>query len=246
MIADKMRMQKVVGLALSLFLVGICFPNEAEVNGGQSGRSLLLSIETDKNSYQNGEAVPLTLTITNKNTNTIWFRKADPYIELKSESRMIHGEGISEPNVPEPSHYYIRRNGKLVYTVPILRIEQGERVSERIPDALKRYHGYVAEGAYQLRARMTVGFFDESEVFVRPDFPNQLWVEPRGGLPQADLESNWLAIEIRKKQAEPEMTKPPPSTTSRWSWVSFLVGAAAAAAGFALVLLINRGTKPQT
>ena len=45
---------------------------------------------------------------------------------------------------------------------------------------------------------MTVGFFDESEVFIRPDFPNQLWVEPRGGLPQANLESPWVEIAIQE------------------------------------------------
>lgn len=199
MTSDKPSLQKVVSVVFSLFLVGISFANATEVNGREYGRSLLLSIETDKKSYQSGEAVPLTLRITNKNTNTIWFRKADPYIEVRSESgMMIHGGPIAEPNVPEPSHYYIRRNGKPVYTVPILKIEQGKVLSERIPDALKRYHQYVTEGTYELRARMTVGFFDESEVFVRPDFPNQLWVEPRGGLPQANLESHWVEIAIEE------------------------------------------------
>ena len=243
MITERTRMREIESITLGLFFVGMSLmaipPGRA---AGDYGKDLRLTIHTDRQMFQCGEAVPLTLKITSDGETTIWFGMGEPYIELTSASGELISVPMPDPNAPLPGHYYMERNGKRVYTMPVLRIEGGQTVSETIPDALKRYHRYISTGVYHLKAKVILGFYKETDVFRRPDFPDELRVETQGGLPQLELVSNLIKIEIRESEVE----KP---ERNLFGWPYLLVGAVivVAVVGIALILkkkAIKRESQP--
>jgi len=198
----KMGMSHII--TLGLIFASMSFVTVLPIRAtGDYGKDLRLTIHTDREVFQCGEAVPLNLKVTNNDETTIWFVMADPYIEVTDTSGERIRAPIPDPTKTAPSHYYMERNGKRVYTVPVLRIDGGQTVSEIIPDALKYYHRYVSTGIYHLKATRILGFYNETEVFRRVDYPKEFWVEPTGDLRQVKLVSNSIKIKIREHNLFP-------------------------------------------
>ena len=208
MTTERTRMGMPLSITLGVFLVGMSFVNVPRSYAEEDyGRALRLTISADRQMFECGEAVPLTLKVTNDSETTICLGMLalwEPYIELTSAAGELIHVPIPDPNTPPPGHYFMERNGKRVYTVPVLKIDGGKTVSETIPDAIKHHHRYVsAGGVYHLKAKMISALYNESEVFRRADYPDEFWVEPKGGVLQVELVSNSIKIEIRERNLFP-------------------------------------------
>ena len=217
-----------------MLLTAASFADTPEETTAQSQKRLSISIKALKDVYKPGEPVPLVLAIANHGGEAIYIHKLNPYIEIKdTNSVRIMGDPVPTPP-PSPPHYYMEKEGKRIYVVPVFKIGGPEVILELIPDAIERYHKHLSEGNYYLRANATKAVYHESSLIFRQDFPNQLWVEPQPGVLQLELQSNTVKIQIRRK---PAAERPKPLL---FAWPSFLTGAAAGIAIIGVVLLLRK------
>lgn len=202
-------------------------------------KSLTITVKALKDVYEPGEPVPLVVAIANHGSEPVYISLPgpyviDPYIEVKDANGVrIMGDPVPTPP-PSPPHYYMEKEGKRIYVVPVFKIGGPEVILELIPDAIERYHKHLSEGNYYITAIATEAPYDKSSLIFRQDFPNQLWVEPQPGVLQLELQSNTVKIQIRRK---PATERPKPLL---FAWPSFLIGVAAGIAIIGVVLLLRK------
>jgi len=103
-----------------------------------------------------------------------------------------------------------------------------------IPNAFKRYHRNLLEGKHFLRGTVTIGLYEETSLIYREDFPEQLWVEAKGGLPQLRLESNTIEVQTRRRPPHREALP----RAAVLTWPAFLIGAAAGVGAFYILMVL--------
>jgi len=235
------RALKCVGLVLSCGV--IC---GADVSDSLKQADVSLRAECEKKTYAPGEPVVLNLSIANSGPKPVYIVRREPFITVHdANGTAIRGDPIPDPNALFPGSDFLRRDGKLIYIERVSEIPAAGVLLDVVPDALKRYHRWLSEGEYSLIARTTKRLYERGDLFARKEYPGQWWVEPKGGLPQIQLESNPVKIEIRKgRPGEVAIDKSGAGAgRSRWTMVLICTLGGAIVLGIGLFLL-KRAASP--
>jgi len=182
---------------LLLGLTALADPKEPLPEGGETRVAAAANVFSSTAGAK--EAVPLIVAIASSGKAPVHVPKIDaPWVELyDANGRRVMGDPVPTPPQP-PGTWYMRKQGKLVLTTPVWRIDPGSGAVLVVPDALERYHKHIGKGIYTIRVRVGSGIYDPSSIIKREDVEHKLWVEastrptgPRG------LTANEIQIRIK-------------------------------------------------
>lgn len=194
-----------------------------------------------KDLYEPNEPVPLVVAIANHSSEPVYRFTEKPGIFATSSlvtdanGMRVMGDPVIEPPPPDPSHY-MEKDGRMVYVVPVSKIEGPGLLVSLIPDALSRHHKRLSEGTYHLDPGRVTIIHKVSDLIVREDVPHKLWIDPRSPMTKRIYKANTVKIEIRKK---PEVEK---SAFQAYplAWSTFLTGTIVGIVVLCLILLLKK------
>lgn len=204
-------------------------------------KSLTITVKALKDVYEPGELVPLVVAIANHSSEPVYlFTDTPDILGTSAGVRDVNGARIEGDPVPTPPppplHYYMEKDGRQIYVVPLSKIEGPGVLLSLIPDALSRHHKHLSEGIYHLDPGAVPIIHNVSDLIFREDVAHRLWVDPRSPMTKRAHKVNTVKIQIRRK-AEHET---PIASAPLFTWPSFLIGAAAGIAIIGVVLLLRK------
>jgi len=173
--------------------------------------NISMEVALFKQDYELGEPVPMKLIIANHGSEPVYYfipftSINDPTV-LKRSLRVedhnglkLRGNPIPRPP-PPPPYYSMRENGKVVYTIPIHKIEGHSMVVLTIRDAIENYQLDMSEGTFYLLGGLFGLFHNVEDIIVRENLPTRLWV--RADIKRVNVyhkvKPERIKIEIREK-----------------------------------------------
>ena len=146
------------------------------------------------------ESIPLAYAITNNGQKPVYikvdksgFLPTNVSIEDANGTR-IHPRVLSPP--PPPRYFWMKKDGKKVYTFPVLKIEPRQTIYVPFPDALKLYRDQLQEGTYYLKPKDIV-VIHEATIIFREDVSHPLWINPRSIQSKSRYKVNMAENRIR-------------------------------------------------
>ncbi|MGD8500281.1 MAG: hypothetical protein PVJ86_06520 [Phycisphaerales bacterium] len=200
-----------------------------------------------KSIYQQDEPVLLVVAIANHSTDPVYLSTEtpdiiDPFVRVKDVNGVeVMGDPVAEPP-PPPGHYYMVKDGKSVYTVPLSKIDGMGVLITLIPDALKIYHNHLSVGEYYLTPADIEIIHEVGSPIVREDVPHRLWVEPQSPMVRLRHKLNTVKIEVQRT-AEVEKLA---GQAYPFAWSTFLTGTICGMAALCLILLLKKKASSQS
>ena len=195
---------------LSMFLVigygipvSVSFPASDQQGGNESQEKVTITMRPLKDIYEVGETVQLVLAIVNHSEAPIYsfLTESDFHVGfcevMDANGARVAGDAIPTP-VPPPPYYYMQKDGKRVYTVPVHKIDGHGVWMVVMKDALRRYHGRISPGTYFLSVGDIELLQEVGEVIVREGLPERLWVDPQSQMSRMRCPVKDVKIEIRE------------------------------------------------
>lgn len=96
-----------------------------------------------------------------------------------------------------PPHYYLKRDGKSILTVPVTEVKPGQSVQAMIPDVLKVYRHRLQRGTYCLTLGYMPVIHEVSSIITRKDVPHPLWIDPFTVVRRSRCEVGVVTIRIQ-------------------------------------------------
>lgn len=203
--------------------------------------NITLAARAVKDLYEPNEAVTLVVAIANHSSDPVYLSTEtpdiiDPFVRIKDiDGVEVMGDAVAEPP-PPPGHYYMAKDGKSIYTVPLSKIDGMGVLITLIPDALKIYHNHLSVGEYYLTPADIEIIYDISNIILREDVPHQLWIEPQSPMARLRCKLNTVKIEIQKK-AEVEKLA---AQAYPFAWSTFLTGTIVGIVALCLILMLKK------
>ena len=220
----------------------------AEQGRGQYENSVTVTARVAKTVYEPGEAVGVTKTITNHSENPVYifYSQAD-FLKGSCMLRDANGTTVQgdpgDTPPPPPVDWYIEREGKQIYVVPVYVIEGRGVMEAFVEDALHRHHNYISEGTFTLDFGSIPIIHEIEELIVRENKADRLWVQPSSPMVKMRHKcKNTITIEIRKSPLAPGAAAGSGSAAWVMAAVVILVCCAVAAGAFIVAGRLKRSS----
>lgn len=239
----KIRILRVFLVALILGFLAYTRSADALTNESRTNyeKSVTSIAKTLKTIYEPGEPVPIVLAISNHSSRPIYtFQGESDFLGgfslvFDTNGVRIMGDPIPTPP-PPPLHYYMEKDGKRIYVVPVYKIDGPGVMVAVIADALRIHHKHLSEGTFYLDLGDIEIIHKVSDLIVREDVPHKLWIDPRSPITRIRHKLNPVKIQIRRKtEDEKSVVK-----ARSFAWSTFLTGTIAGIVVVCLILTLKR------
>lgn len=220
----------------------------AEQVPGQYENSVTVTARVAKTVYEPGELVGVTITITNHSDNPVYiFRSKSDFFKGSCMLRDANGTTVQgdpgDTPPPPPVDWYIEREGKRIFVVPVYIIEGHGVMEAFVEDALHRHRDYISEGEFTLDFGALEVIHEIEELIVREDKAHRLWVQPSSPMVKMRHKcNNTITIEIRKSPLAPGAAGGSGSPAWVMAAVVILVCCAVAAGAFIVGAKLKRSS----
>lgn len=202
-----MKRLTIVLLFESMFLISTaCAVDKSEIN--EYEKSVSIAVKPLKQVYEPNESVTLIVAIANHRSEPIYIRHSESdYYERSRSIRDVNGisikTGPTDTPLPPPVDYYMEKNGKSTFVVPVYKIDGFSLLIAIVNDALKNQHKHninVPDGIYYVDPFVEDVIHEADEIIERENVSTRFWVEPGSPMVKVRHKSNSVKIEIRKKE----------------------------------------------
>ncbi|MHB9131542.1 MAG: hypothetical protein ACYDBB_10700 [Armatimonadota bacterium] len=109
--------------------------------------------------------------------------------------------GFHQTPPPPPPDWYVEKEGKRTFVVPVQRMQKSEVKALILEDTLKSYPN-LKSGSYYIKASLQVGIYKKNDVFERADTAHKYWAVPSKAITRFELESNAVPITITEVRTQ--------------------------------------------
>ena len=204
---------KLTQTVIFILLSVVSIPISAENNIDKSKKeiyqkSVSIVAKALKNTYEPNEPVTLIVAIANHSSEPIYISRSESDY-LRSSCLIKDANGIrieigSRDTPPSPpADYYMEKNGKSTFVVPVYKIDGFSLIIAIINDAFTMQHKNninISDGIYYIDPIIEGVIHEADEIIERKNVSSRFCVEPQSTMIKMRHKSNTVKIEIRKKE----------------------------------------------